>query len=160
MGSPKRTRQELNTCTAPSGKLPRVHIPTVMTITYIHQEVIYLCYLTMCNQSFVSQCHFYIIFCLFRTLYIQVLVSYFLKQKCGLPKANQTGTEPMHRPVRQASQSPHSYRHDDNIYISGSDIPMSSNYVLPVLCVVVAFLYPFLFVSYIVYIIPSVLFSK
>ena len=31
-----------------------------------------------------------------------------------------TGTEHMYSPVRQVSQSPHSYRHDDNIYTSRS----------------------------------------
>ena len=40
VSSSKQTRQELNTCTAPSGKFLRAHIPTGMTITYIHQEVI------------------------------------------------------------------------------------------------------------------------
>ena len=39
VSSSKQTRQELNTCTAPSGKFLRAHIPTSMTITYIYTSI-------------------------------------------------------------------------------------------------------------------------
>ena len=52
-------------------------------------------------------------------------------QECELLKANQTGTEHMYSPVRQVSQSPHSYKHDDNIYTSRSRHEHAKNTDIP-----------------------------
>ena len=71
--SPKRVwvgiaNRSVSACgTSSSNKIVVIHELVSVWLIFLS---IFLSYLPMCHQSFISQCHFCIIFCLFRILYI------------------------------------------------------------------------------------------